>query len=105
MVDWLNTVPIADDSIQIEETKLMIDYVESKMARREYEERVRSLVPVEDYDAWLNGTAGHWQALSVGRLLSSLGTRIAAVRYRLKHSRQAQPDGTFSVQERRSAPG
>ncbi len=31
----------------------MIDYVESKIARQEHEQRVRSLTPVREHAAWL----------------------------------------------------
>ncbi len=60
----------------------MLDVIESKIARREYEERVRSLARVEDYDVWLKSRAGNWIAREVGSLLSPLAVLADKLRHK-----------------------
>lgn len=57
----------------------MLDIVDSKIARQEYEERVRSLSQVGDYDKWLTRNGGSWLAKQAGSLLSSVGNSIASL--------------------------
>ncbi len=71
----------------------MIDVIESKIARREYEERVRSLARVEDYDVWLKSRAGNW--------LSPL----AALADKLRHRRVVEVDSALAEQEQNGAHG
>ena len=70
----------------------MIDYIASKSAHREYEERVRSLTPVRDYDEWLKSEAGHWQSPSLGGVLSSLVKSLASIGNRPEQQPQATRD-------------
>src|SRR5712691_11576317 len=74
----------------------MIDYNLSRIAREEYEQQVRSLVPVQDYDVRLNddrqlstspiqaGIAdvsqeqSGWASKRVGQVLYAVGTVLAS---------------------------
>jgi hypothetical protein len=69
----------------------MSDYLASRVAREEYEQRIRSIVPVYEHDVWLrddrrlsvwpiqSGIAGTspqrlaWVTRRVGRLFQALG--------------------------------
>ena len=77
----------------------MIDYVESKIARREYEERVQSMIRVDDYDVELKHTAGHWQAQPIGGLLLSIGQSIRLWSETLKPRHEPADEGQLKVQE------
>jgi hypothetical protein len=72
----------------------MIGYVESRIARQEHEERVRSLTRVDDYDVWLTRRAGNWLSQPVGGLLLSLGKSLSALAGKLKPSRAIVPDSS-----------
>ena len=69
----------------------MLDIIDSKIARQEYEERVRSLSQVGDYDKWLTRNGGSWLAKQAGSLLSSVGNSIAALGEKL-NSREPEED-------------
>ena len=90
--------------LKIEENA-MLDYMESKSARREYEERVESLAPVKDYDAWLTHQAGNWQAPSAGMFISSLASGLASLGSRLKRKPETSPDSLPATPERSGVPG
>jgi hypothetical protein len=65
----------------------MLDYLQSKLARREYEERVRAMTPCDDIEAELKRTAGHWQARPFGAFLSFLAKSVSALANRFPHRR------------------
>jgi len=83
----------------------MIDYTASTIARLEYEERVRSLAPVHDYDAWTAPTAEDRQALSVEALLSSLRQGLVQVSIILKLKPDVPQDSQLVAQEPSNVPG
>ena len=83
----------------------MIDYVESKIARREYEERVQSLTPIRDYDVELTHSAGHWQARPVGGLLAAMARHLSSLGTRLNHKPDVALDSPLVGQEQGSVPG
>src|SRR5579864_3204735 len=68
--------------IQVErnrEGKDMLDYLESKIAWSEYEERVHAITRMSDIDAELARTAGHWQARPAAALLPSFAKGVVAL--------------------------
>jgi len=75
----------------------MLDYIESKLARSEYEERVNAITRATDIDAELNRTAGHWQAHPVGTVLSSLAKNVGV--FAAKFNRRRSPLGDGRVTE------
>jgi len=75
----------------------MLDYLESKIARSEYEERVRAITGVTDIDAELNRRGGHWQAQAVGTLLSSLAKGVGI--FAAKFNRRRSPAGDSRIIE------
>src|SRR5258708_16705818 len=99
------TFAIIGNAILKIEENTMLDYMESKSARREYEERVEALAPVKDYDAWLTHQAGNWQAPSAGMFISSLASGLASLGNRLKRRPEASPDGLPATPERSAVPG
>jgi hypothetical protein len=91
--------------ISNEEEFTMLDYNASVIARQEHEQRVRSLVPVQEYDDRLNDDrqlsvwpirAGialkrnvqpDWLSRRVGQLFITLGSRLTATGERLRQRR------------------
>jgi hypothetical protein len=94
----------------------MIDYTLSIIARQEYEERVRSLTSVQDYEEWLrddrqlaiwpirSGIASvrqrepGWALKRTGRLLSNLGSALVALGTRLDDKTRALDDTALQSQ-------
>ncbi len=83
----------------------MIDYVESRIARREHDERVRALARVDDYDVWLTSRAGNWLSQSAGSLFVSLGKSLAALAGRLRPQRAIVPDRAPAERRQNRASG
>ena len=84
----------------------MIDgYMASKIARQEYEERVRSMSPVRDYDVHLTHTAGYWQAPRLESVLAAIATGVASLGSRFKHEAEAAADSSLTGQEQRPVSG
>ena len=97
----------------------MLDLIESKLARQEFEQRVWSLTPVQDHDERLSddrqltiypiqsGVLGinpihsDWVARRAGQLLYSVGSGLAALGERLEHGRN--PASAHANQEQSSA--
>jgi hypothetical protein len=70
----------------------MLEIIDSRIARQEYEERIRSLQQVVNYDSWLTDKAGSWLAQQAGSLLSSLGNGLVALGEKLA-PRETEADG------------
>jgi hypothetical protein len=97
------------------EGKAMLDYMESKLARSEYEERVHAIARINDIDAELNHSAGYWQARPIGALLASGAQWLTAVANRLthqtalskqlEHGRDAVVESARPNREQHSVPG
>jgi hypothetical protein len=89
----------------VREGNPMIEYLESKIARQEYEERVRGLARIDDYDVWLTPRAGNWLSQQVGSLLLSLGKSLAALTGRREPRQGIAPDSAPAGQRRSRVPG
>jgi len=77
----------------------MIEYTASRLARQEHEERVRSMLPVDDYDVELKRSAGHWQAQPIGGLLLLIGQTVRSWSETLKPRQEPVEEDHLGVQE------
>ena len=80
----------------------MIDYIASKTAYREYEERVRTIRPIDNEELWLTREAGQWQAPQIGSLLVSLRKGLATFAARLRTDQNTRQDSKVSEQKQSS---
>ncbi len=93
----------------------MIDgYMASKIARAEYEERVRSLMYDQqllgenlphDYDRWVTRTAGAWHTQLIGSLLLSLRRGIAFLVAKFQHESEIPLEGPLVKQKQSDVSG
>ena len=80
----------------------MIDYIASKTAYREHEERVRSIRPNDNEEALLTREAGQWQAPQLGSLLVSLGKGLATFAAQLRTGQNTRQDSNLSEHKKNS---
>ena len=74
----------------------MIDYTTSTIARMEYEERVRSLAPIPDFDSPPMTDQPGWVSRQAKRLRSVLEYRLAGLGERMKRGREEAPAAPFA---------
>ncbi len=94
---------------------MMIDHVlASRIARMEYEERVRAVLREEqmlndilpdEYDSFVTRIASQGHMPSVGDLLSSVRRSLVSLETRLKHTSEAPLREPMSGQKRRTMVG
>ena len=82
----------------------MIDYIASKTAYKEHEERVRSQVPALVYDGWVRNRQPGWLSRQVGRLFAALGGRLSSMGERLSYMRTEELAASPTRHEQSGAP-
>ncbi len=92
--------PSMGSNVRQVEGKEMNEYFAVMIARAEYENRLRSMTPVYDFDEWIPDEQPGWTARQVGRLLCSLGNGLAAVGDRLRNGRGIVLETQLMEQER-----
>jgi hypothetical protein len=80
-------------------------YIASIVARMEYEELVRSMAPVRDYDEWRTYEAGNWQTPRMTTLLTALKTGLLGLAARFPRKPEPEVEVLPSIQEADSVIG
>ena len=77
----------------------MYDYVAIMIARTEYEQRVQSMTPIQDFDGWIRDDPPPWVSRKVGQLLCALGNTLASVGERMRNGRGIVLESSLPMQE------
>ncbi len=77
----------------------MIDYIASKAAYREHEERVQSFSRVDDYDVWLKDKGRRRQTQPLANLRSSLSKILTSVADKVRSRQEAATESQLTGQE------